>query len=147
MRAALAVLALAGCTQHADGTCLWVPGDDGTCGDRGDWDSDSDPPARHIAYHDAALAPGHAIVLETGNVQPQLLYAPLDQRGLPTRALGVITGEDAGSIALWPGLEGNALLTMTTYSGGSETVSVLVDAAGKLSSQMIVTHAVQEHCG
>ncbi|MBK9036213.1 MAG: hypothetical protein IPL61_34045 [Myxococcales bacterium] len=114
-----AASALAGCTQHADGSCLWVPGDDGTCSGRGGGGSHVDPPPPHISFAAAAVAPDRVFVIQRGDGQEALLEAPLDDGGRPAGDLTPSAIALHGTLAIWPGLAGQTLVTATSYNGGA----------------------------
>ena len=130
---ALASPALASCTQHADGTCLWVPGDDGTCSGRGGGGS-YDPPPPHISFSAAAIAPGRVFVVQRGDGAAALLDASLDVRGLPTGALTPSRIPVHGALATWPSPDGVTLATMTSYHGAPYGTELALLEGGRLRS-------------
>lgn len=106
---ALVVLAAAACTQHADGECLWVPGDDGTCSGRGGGGGgDYDPPPIRGEFTVAGVAAGWALVVERVDGARTLRAVPLDGRGMPAGGpLGAYPDHD--TLETWPGPAGEAL--------------------------------------
>lgn len=131
-RLALVALTAAACIQHADGTCVWVPGDDGTCSGRGGG-GDYDPPPPHVSFRAAAIADGQVYVVQRDDDGAALLAAPIDDGGLPTGGLAPVPFTLRGDLALWPGPPGGSLATMTSYHGGRDPYGIhlaLRDAAG-----------------
>lgn len=131
-RLALVALTAAACTQHADGSCVWVPGDDGTCGGRGGG-GDYDPPPPHVSFRPRALGGGQAFVARYDDDGAALLAAPLDASGVPTAALAAAGFTPRGDLALWPGPDGATLATMAEYHGVRDPYGVdvgLLDGVG-----------------
>lgn len=112
------LLALAAaCTQHADGSCPWVPGDDGTCGSRGGGGCESsDPPDPRVSFRTAAVGRHQVMVVRRDEDGDTLWAAPLGPAGIPTGPIEPTSVPVGGRPALWPGLDG-ALLTMISEQG------------------------------
>lgn len=125
---ALVALTAAACTQHADGECVWLPGDDGTCSGRGG--GGGDPPPQHVTFAPAAFGGSQVFVVRSDADGATLLAAPLDERGLPTAELTPTRFELRGHLAMWPGPEGVTLATVTSDQGVTGIELALLEDAG-----------------
>jgi hypothetical protein len=125
---ALVALTAVACTQHADGECVWLPGDDGTCSGRGG--GGGDPPPQHVRFVLTAFGGDQVFVTRSDAEGATLLAAPLDERGLPTAALAPTRFELRGDLAMWPGPEGVTLATVTSNQGVTGIELALLEDAG-----------------
>lgn len=131
--ACLAPLILAACTPHSDGTCLYLPGDDGTCGSRDPDVIEASTPSVH--FPSAAVSDHLVVVEQTGAEGHHLWYAKLDPAGVPVAAFEPLPVVIDDALAVWSG-PGGALLTMATNTGGSHGVSAAPITAGGVVAQV-----------
>lgn len=133
-----ALASLAACTQHADGTCIWVPGDDGTCGSRGGGDGGGgSPPKREFVRYPSATvvstgANTFMFALEKDDrTDDAILVGAMREGGLPaTFDNWVVDVERPTRIAAWSETD-RALLRVDDESG---TRAIELDAAGNPTS-------------
>lgn len=135
------------CTQHTDGTCIWVPGDDGSCGSRnGDsGGGGGSPPQREFVRYPSAtvVSTGAATFLfaleRDDRTDDAILVGAMRAGGLPaTFEPWVVDVEHPTALAGWSE-QGRGLLAVTDATG---TRAIELDDAGNPTSVTYVERFV-----